>query len=71
MHIIDYFRTGQSELTFSSNGTQTILIAINDDTEDEPQESFSISLLNPVPEATVNIFPDTITITIIDNDETS
>ena len=67
--VIDYFRTGQSELTFNSNGTQTILISIIDDIEDQPPESFSISLVKPVPAGTVTISPDTITITIIDNDE--
>ena len=67
--IIDYFGTGQSELTFNSNGTQTILISIIDDAEDEPPESFSISLVKPVPAGTVSFSPDTIIITIIDNDE--
>ncbi|CAI8020174.1 hypothetical protein GBAR_LOCUS12070 [Geodia barretti] len=66
----DFFITGPSNLTFTSNGTRNILISIADDTEDEPDETFSIALVNPVSGATVVVSPDTITITIIDNDVT-
>ena len=66
---LDFFRTGQSELTFMTNGTMRILVGIADDTEDEPDETFSIALVNPVSGATVIVSPDTITITIVDNDE--
>ena len=45
-------------------------MGIADDTEDEPDETFSIALVNPVSGATVVVSPDTITITIIDNDVT-
>jgi hypothetical protein len=65
----DFFRTGQSELMFTTNGTLRILVGIADDAEDEPDETFSIALVNPVSGATVIVSPDTITITIIDNDE--
>ena len=44
-------------------------MSIADDSVDEPPESFSIALVNPVSGATVVIQPDVITITIIDNDE--
>ncbi|CAI8036397.1 hypothetical protein GBAR_LOCUS20387 [Geodia barretti] len=62
----DFFITGPSSLTFTSNGTRNILISIADDTEDEPDETFIIALVSG---ATVIVFPDTITITIIDNDD--
>ena len=66
---LDFFITGPSTLIFTSNGTQNILIFIADDTEDEPDETFSIALVNPVSGATVIVSPDTITITIVDNDD--
>ena len=44
-------------------------MSIADDPVDEPPESFSIALVNPVSGVTVVIQPDVITITIIDNDE--
>jgi hypothetical protein len=64
---VDFFRTGQSEITFTSSRFESILISIADDSEVEDTESFSISLLNPQP-GNVVIFPDSITISIFDND---
>ena len=63
-------RTGQSRLTFTANGTQSILVGIFDDNEVESdEESFSISLSNPLPPDCVTISPDLTTVTIIDDDE--
>ena len=64
----DYVRTGLSSLTFTESGTQTIPVAIVDDMVFEDTESFSIVLSNPQPDSVV-LNPDTITITIRDNDE--
>ena len=63
----DYVRTGLSSLTFTESGTQTIPVAIVDDMVFENTESFSIVLSNPQPGSVV-LNPDTITITITDND---
>ena len=66
----DYVGIGVSPLTFNVSGTQTILVAIVDDMVFENTESFSIVLSNPQP-GSVNLTPDTITITITDNDAES
>ena len=65
----DFVRTGQSQLTFTSDGTQNILVGIIDDDISEQTEAFSISLVNPQPVGSVLAFPDRITITIIDDDD--
>ena len=65
----DYTRTGQSTLTFPNNGSQIILVGIDNDVEDEEAEMFSISLGNAQPPGDVIISPDQITITITDDDE--
>ena len=57
-----------SSLTFTGNGTQSILVGIVDDAILENDESFSIVLSNPQP-GNVVLNPDTTIITIIDNDE--
>ena len=63
----DYVVTGVSPLTFTESGTQTISVAIVDDMVFEDTESFSIVLSNPQP-GSVMLNPDTITITITDDD---
>ena len=68
-YCVDFVSSSPSNLTFTSNGTEIILIGINDDTEYEPPESFFLSVVNPQSDATVILIPDTITITITDNDE--
>ena len=68
----DFVRTGLSRLTFTANGTQTIPLGIRDDNLDELEmETFSITLVNPLPPDCMTISPDLATITIIDNDEIS
>ena len=64
----DYVGIGVSPLTFTESGTQTIPVDIVDDMVFENTESFSIVLSNPQPGSVV-LNPDTITITIRDNDE--
>ena len=64
----DYVRTGLSALTFNESGTQNILVNIVNDSVIEDSESFTIILSNPQPDNVV-LDPDTISITIMDDDE--
>ena len=61
-------RIGLSALTFNGSGTQNILVAIVDNNIIEDSESFTVILTNPQPDNVV-FDPDTIMITIIDDDE--
>ena len=65
---LDYVRTGLSSLTFTSSGTRNIPVAIVDDGIVEGSEFFTISLFNAQP-STVVLNPDTVTVTILDNDD--
>ena len=62
-------RIGLSALTFTGSGTQNILVAIVDNNIIEDSESFTVILTNPQPDNNVVFDPDTIMITIIDDDE--
>ena len=64
----DYFRTGSSELVFTSNETMSVLVSIADDDIIEETESFTIVLSNPQPAGGVVLGIDTFTVTIIDQD---
>ena len=64
----DFVQTGLSTLTFNESGTQNILVNIVNDSVIENSEFFTIILSNPQPDD-VMLDPDTISITIVDNDE--
>lgn len=59
--------TGLSSFTFSAAGRQRFPVSIVDDVLFEGNESFTVVLSNPRPDA-VMFSPGTITVTIIDND---
>ena len=65
--ISDYLWTKFSPLKFSKSGVQDIQIIIVNDDVIEDNESFSVVLRNPLPDTM--IINDTVTVTIIDDDE--